>query len=264
MMEITTSVETITPALAKQYLEKNIANRPKDINRLRRYVKAIAENRWKLNGESIKFNNEGHLFDGQHRLEAIVSAGKAIQTLVVRNLPRDTFITIDTGKTRTAGDILSIEGYKNSNTLSAALRTYSEYLNDKVGIKTAYTNAEIMDLAATYPDMDKDVAFALRAYAKCKLIRASILAACHRIFSEIDSKTCEEFFNKLINGINLEENSPIHLLRRKLEQNVTSTQKYSPRHQMAWMVKAWNAVRTSTEIKVLRSVGEKEDFPKAI
>ena len=113
-------VETITPAKAREYLKKNTNNyRKMSRATIRSYAEDIKNGRWQLNGEAIVFGKNGILKDGQHRLAAIVHAGKPVDILVVRGV-EDSINTYDIGKKRTDTDILNAEGFECDGTLIAA------------------------------------------------------------------------------------------------------------------------------------------------
>ena len=67
----------VTPHLASKWLQKNSCNRPLSQNTVYRYADAILSGEWKLNGDTIRFDSNGTLIDGQHRLHACVKAGKS-------------------------------------------------------------------------------------------------------------------------------------------------------------------------------------------
>ena len=118
-MSIESVVETITPAKAREYLKKNTNNyRKMSRSVIRSYADDIKNGRWELNGETIIFGKDGVLKDGQHRLAAIVLAGKPADILVVRGVETDAH-KIDIGKRRTDVDILNAEGFECDATLIA-------------------------------------------------------------------------------------------------------------------------------------------------
>ena len=119
-MAIESAVETITPAKAREYLKKNTNNyRRMSRSTIRSYAEDIKNGRWELNGETIIFGKDGILKDGQHRLAAIVLAGKPADILVVRGIESGV-AKIDIGKKRTDTDILASEGFECDATLVAA------------------------------------------------------------------------------------------------------------------------------------------------
>src|SRR3954469_22575211 len=89
------SIETITPEKAAKWLAHNPANRNLADARFGAFAAAVLRNEWRLHGESIKFDLNGDLLDGQHRLAAVVKSGVTIQSVVVRGVPRDDQKTID-------------------------------------------------------------------------------------------------------------------------------------------------------------------------
>lgn len=90
-MAITTKIETITPEIANEMLSHNSRNPRKVMNRavIRKYADDIAAGLWQLNGEAIIFDEDGFLKNGQHRLCAVIQAGKPMKTLVVRGVAKD-------------------------------------------------------------------------------------------------------------------------------------------------------------------------------
>jgi hypothetical protein len=91
-----------------------------------RYAREIAAGRWKPNGETIKFTMDGVLLDGQHRLAAVALAGVGIETTVVWGLDPDCFDTIDSGRPRSAADMLAIQGIPNRFSNSRAAFRHGE------------------------------------------------------------------------------------------------------------------------------------------
>ena len=79
-----TSIETITPQLAKDILANNNLNRNINATIVGHYADAISRGQWELNGEAIKIAHDGRLLDGQHRLMAVIKSDTPITTLVIR------------------------------------------------------------------------------------------------------------------------------------------------------------------------------------
>lgn len=83
---LTVEVETITPAMAKQYLSHNAYHRKVKKKKVNEYVLTLQAGQWRLNGKTITFDSNGRLLGGQHRLHAVVESGISLLTLVVRGL----------------------------------------------------------------------------------------------------------------------------------------------------------------------------------
>lgn len=124
--EVSASFETITPELATEYLETNVENQRK-LSALvaGRYIASMKKGLWRVNGEAIKFDTNGKLCDGQHRLTACASSGCTIESLVIRGLDPDVFDSLDTGKQRSAGDVLRMMGVKSYSSVSGAVRIWA-------------------------------------------------------------------------------------------------------------------------------------------
>lgn len=106
------AVEIITPHIAKEMLERMETNRPLSDTTAKRYARDMADGRWNNNGQGIVLSEDGTLLDGQHRLRAVLISQATLAMLVVRGVDKRTFITMDSGKTRTLSDVLAIQGYK--------------------------------------------------------------------------------------------------------------------------------------------------------
>lgn len=130
---VTTTIEWITPVMAQEYLTYNVKNRNISATAIANFVAGIRLGEWdEPNGESIIFGDDDSLLDGQHRLLAIIQAGKTIPLIVVRGVSAEKRHTIDTGMKRTFGHTLAMAGEKHVNTLAAALRWLYTYENDKL------------------------------------------------------------------------------------------------------------------------------------
>jgi hypothetical protein len=72
---------------------------------------------------------------------------------------------------------------------------------------------------------------------------------------KLDRDERTAFFAKLVSGANLSENSPILRLRNLLLDEQLSASKRSSRFISAVTIKAWNAWRNGSDVRVLNFVG---------
>lgn len=107
MMNI--SVERITPDIARAYLSKNIVNRNINEKRVTAYAYDMAHGAWETNGEAIKFDKNGNLRDGQHRLSAIVRSNVPVDIVVIRGIDNENSI-YDRGRPRDITDSMIFSG----------------------------------------------------------------------------------------------------------------------------------------------------------
>lgn len=127
-------LEIITPDTAALWLERNSRNRAVSEASVRRLASDMAEGRWEINGETIKFDTFGNLIDGQHRLEAVKRSGVTVRSLVSRGLAPESQLTIDLGQPRSAAQQLALLGVTSTTgtaALSVALIRYRD-VPDKV------------------------------------------------------------------------------------------------------------------------------------
>ena len=105
---ITTGIETITPEIAKKYLERNTKNRRLEPRIVERYASDMRDGRFDLTHQGIGFYEDGELADGQHRLSAIVKAGVSVKMLVTKGISKSSTMQIDNHKLRSLTDSYSI------------------------------------------------------------------------------------------------------------------------------------------------------------
>ena len=106
-------VITITPKMAKEYLEKNMKNnRRVSRDLVQRYARIMHAGGWNLTHQGIAFDDRGELIDGQHRLNAIVQANVPVKMLVTYDVEHTNgeAFTIDAGRRRTIQNIMQISG----------------------------------------------------------------------------------------------------------------------------------------------------------
>jgi hypothetical protein len=121
-------MEYITPEKAQLLLERNTGNRVAKESHVCFLSKQMSNGLFLENGESIVFDKHGELKDGQHRLLAIINSGKSYHIPVVTGVDKETMATFDTGKNRSAGDILYLNGFHYGNEKAAFCHLYFRYV----------------------------------------------------------------------------------------------------------------------------------------
>ena len=87
-------------------IDKQREIRPVNVKKL---TKDMKDGKFEVNNHSIAFDNKGALIDGQHRLLASINADKELKTLIVYNLPSESYTTIDRGASRNVKDDMEVE-----------------------------------------------------------------------------------------------------------------------------------------------------------
>lgn len=259
----------LTPALALAWREKNVRNRPLSESTVLRYADAIERGEWQLNGDTITFDSNGDLLDGQHRIEAVILSGKPIRTLVVNGVVPESFITKDLGMIRTGGHILALKGEKHYNVLSGALSWLWKYERGVMlwtGVKATPSRQQLLDLLERNPGMRDSVA-AVGSSKRKVMVAGSPASFLHYKFSHNNRSKGDEFFDLLTSGAGLTEDSPVYLLRERLIRNKDAKARLRQVDIIALCIKAWNAFSTGRSIRTLRWTNRgdaPEDFPEII
>lgn len=256
---------TISPALAKEWMLNNVRNRHLSKPLIEKYAGAMQRGEWVENGDAIRFDIDGHLLDGQHRLMAVCLSGVAIRSLVLWDVAPTAQDTIDIGKRRRLGDVLAIRGESNAATLAAAIAQIWRFERGQETERGAPSPQQAITLLAKHPDLRASIPVALRVYRRIWL-RPGLGTALHYHFRRIDSSDADDFFEKLAMGADLAEDSPILLLRRALQRERSKELGLAEFHVAALVIKAWNAYRQNEPMRLLRwSPGgsRPEAFPKA-
>lgn len=245
--------EKVTPKKAQEWLAHNKDNRPRRPKVVEKYADAMKRGEWKMNGESIKFNCDGRLIDGQHRLLAIVSSGCTIETYVVRGLPVDAFDTIDQGAVRHLADVFARNGEVNCHLLAGAIR-WVGILHDGMNWKNVgYTPEQAKAKLSDHHKLRESVSKVSSARLK-GLVPGSILAACHYLFARKDETLADAFLDSLVGGEGLKKSDPVYLLRERMIANSTATAKLPRETIAALIIKAWNATREGKPMRTLKWV----------
>lgn len=268
--KITTSIEKITPEMAIEWLETNTHNRPKRDRRISMYARDMADGNWLLNGDAIRFSETGVLLDGQHRLMAVIESEATIESVVVRGLPNETQATMDHGSSRQMSDELHLRGEKNSSVLAAVARRVSLWdAGFIVNSKYSPTDAEMFAAIDRHPELRMCTNYGVSHRGDM----SDVLPASHVAFGlwligqggEVEAK---EFFNRMSDGVELEEGAPVLALRRRLRKERGIVGGFvNPMLNLALMVWAWNAhckKRTLTNMQVNPDALNNENFPMPV
>lgn len=232
----------LTPKLAQTFLDGQIENqRNPSKSKIKKYIHAIKEGLWKLDGSTIKIDWYGQMIDGQQRCKAVVESGKSIRTNVAYGIDPSCFMTFDSGKPRSIGDSLFIKNEKYYNSLANALNLLYEYEEEKY-LYGGYVlqTEESLRFLRERPDLRKS----LEKVIPAKLISHGIGGFLHYIFSEKDKQKADEFFHKLATAEGFKAKDPINVLRTQLLDNKKEKIGKMRRPTIINItIKAWNIFR---------------------
>lgn len=261
------SVMTVTPLMAQEWLKKNTSkNRKVNAQLVLKYAEDIRAGRWQINGSTVVMAASGAIIDGQHRLLAIVEAQRPIETMVASGVDDAAFETIDTGRGRTAADVLSIMGYANTADLAALGRL--DVLFEKHGTIVENGRLAVPTVQEIITKVNANVDAYSGAISKTGALRklfgaGSIMAWYYIHLGKLDESDRDFFYERLADGQGLIEGDPIYALRSALV-NARVRSRSMPRAWVGGMlVKGWNKYRGHERVKLLM-FNATEDYPKPI
>lgn len=251
--EINATVEEITPEMAAEWLVHNTHNRAFKSKAIDKYAEDMRLGRWDLNGESIKFNGDGRLLDGQNRLAAVVKSGQTITAVVVRGVAAEAQDTMDVGVSRKLSDVLALRGEVNTIDLASGIVTLWRWTRNP--LDSSFTGGPSVHQALAFLEQNPGLRESVHAAEKVRKaigLRGSIGIALHYITTSIDASDAEAFWDRLSDGTGLSADDPIYLLRNALLADRSQRLQKMPRAKTwALCVKAWNAYREGRKIKML-------------
>ena len=242
-LNMKTRLRTITPSLARDWLKKNTCNRKLDKHHVDFLAKQILAGDWIISPQTISFDDDMCLLDGQHRLHAIAEAGRSVECLIITGADRRSCNVIDQNMPRSNTDVLYMYGYSYSSILPATIRLLEAYAG--ISVKKI-SNMEMLYLVQRYDNRLED---SLRFASTFKDLPNSVAGACHYIFSGINEDQAAYFFEKLASGCSLDGKNPIlafrdYCLTRKHRKKISNVE---------WLRKtihAWNDYRQVQKTKM--------------
>lgn len=261
-------VVTITPAIAAAWLEANKSNRPVRRKHVQFLANEIKAGNWKLNGQAVIIAENEDILDGQHRLLAVIEAGKAIDTLVIYGVERDAFSTIDTGAVRTSSDALylyfqDIPACTIQCVATAAQWCYRlergfllmrDRLSNTDAIEYVKKHQSLLQCAETIQTFPREN----------RPLSLGIGCALYEMFSRKHGGLASSFVAALYTGENVTRSDPEWQLRHAFMRDSQRSTKLPPTAKIRMCVKGWNyrrravpevtaqmiAIRTDDEQKV--------------
>lgn len=275
VIPLRTEMVEVTPDVAREWLESMAANRNLSRANMESLAEAMDDGRWHDDGSPIRFNRSGQLIDGQHRLSAIILTGTPRTFLVVWGVPDKAMTTLDTGKSRSRGDVLKIHDPQLVNVTNVAA-TVGMMIRWTKGYRNHYlrtvpvNNDEVVEFYEAYRD---DVMDATRHGGRLSKATAAgspmAFALCFWLFQMLNAEDAEFFWDRLVDGSGLEIGSPVYALRELLAREARTNTRERLRSDVitALIIKAWNAYRRGEEIRLLAfktGGAHPEKFPEPV
>lgn len=250
--KMTVTIVLMNPELAKQILSLNIKNRKVNESSIASAVHKMKTNKWHENGESIIIGCDGWLKDGQHRLWATIKANHQWKAVIVTGVDSKVMSSIDTGKNRSASDVLTLNGY-TYGALKASLSKLiimDRYSRDSAK-RTNVCNQSVLDYVSANNDkLDTIISITQPLYKKqsTPAFTSSFLSfLLTKIAGENIDNLDDEFYRdyysgfiKMLCGVVVSEDSAACWVRNTIIKNNSKGNSL----QMKWVynavIKSWN------------------------
>lgn len=150
--------------------DKKINFRTIKENVVEKYARDMVEGNWVFNGDSVRFDKEGYLIDGQHRLAAVAKSGKPQTFIVMEGLAPEAEMTIDFGVKKSVEDYLRKYHGLEQKGMTAIIRLTITLArgNDQIGHSTyngRFSESDIVDAYVSNKNKYREAAsFAEKIY----------------------------------------------------------------------------------------------------
>lgn len=262
----------IDSGVADELLKFNTHNRKLVEGDVLKWAYDMENGRWKYNGEAFKISSDRVILDGQHRLTALgLTKNKLIEVLIITGLAPESQATMDQGRRRSADEQLTLQGVQMDPSRVAALKQYIQWADGWMGKETKdkraqLTTPRIIEWANSNADVISRVTYAQK-YKKIKATPAALLSAFAIIDRENNRTNADEFFTKLMTGVNLEQGSPILALRNRLDVIQWNRIRVSAKDQIGLIISTFNLWRkgeSRNSVRVPSGGWTSDTFPKVV
>lgn len=275
----------VTPEIAKQLLSYNTKNRKLNKTHVAWLAAQMKHGLWMFTGETLKVTTSGRLPDKQHTLHAIIASDKPQEFIVVGSLSDDIINVIDTGKKRTAGDVLRINDVPNAQNLAATIARWlaltsgnlSESFNfsggtkhksnSGTGSKQLVNNATILELALNSPIFLKATNLGSVCYDLNRSLAPSQWGVLYCLLGQKDEDSAYEFLTKTAGVVGHREGSPMFALRNFLEADHLNRKekRMQAKIKLSGVIYAWNKYRIKSDCKIIKTIKSiSDDLPEIL
>jgi hypothetical protein len=247
--------ETITPEKAIEYLSLNIENnRSVREWKANKYAEAMANGRWLQTSATIRFDTNGKLIDGQHRLQAIIRYGKPVKMMVSRGERPESIHVVDTQTSRNPRDSLVVAGLagRGESSQVAGLANvmigweYGSFIHSMSEMATSdrLSNDEMIEYVQLHGDRIKEALDVANSVLRSLPLNRSGIAMAYLVLKEVDAAAAEEFFMRLSEGILEGQSDPlVGLVRKANAERLLPQRRNAPGTTLYLIIRTWNAWR---------------------
>lgn len=259
-------VVTVSPDIARAWLERNIGNRPLSAHHVETLKRSIVDGKWRMTGDPIRFSKTGKVIDGQHRLQAIVGSGIAVRCMVITGLDDDIFDVIDSGRMRSGGDILHIDlglPVQTAALLATAASLANCYEKEAYSFRTQISKADLREYVQANTGLI-DSAIAAQALPRDCPAPRSLAAAFHFFAAKRDATAASKFLERFMVGAVQGPEDNLLQMRNACFSARILRRPLSTHETWARLIKIWNAECRGKPIRHFSNTAlrAEESFPR--
>ncbi len=252
-------------------------NRPVSLARVIKYAGRMKSGHWRLTGEPVILDQQGRLLDGQHRLRAIIEAGKEVETVVLYG--EFLFGPMGQSAFRSGGDSLHIAmpDLIHVNALSAAAGLCIKY--ERALKRETSPYSQTRNHADNWADIDnQDRTTWVRKNPRLLEILQEVSSLSHGdrtlmpasqfsagwflIESAAGAEAAKDFMVPLITGVGLKAGDVRLTMRRALANHAAASNgQVRGMEAVHWISKAWNTRDEAKKPTSTFAVKATESFP---
>jgi hypothetical protein len=262
----------VTPSLARRWLATTNRNRSLSRQVVLTYLADMKRDQWVYTGDPLRFDVEGHLIDGQHRMAALAEMPEnfALEFVVILGLPKDAQLSIDQGRKRTAGQQLDLHGYRHTNALAAGVRLLLSWEAERLFTRAwdeefAITTNSISDWVHAHPEQ-VDVATNLYRHVRNIGMMPGVGIAFALRQGKEYPELVSEFFRDMEELVNQPAGSPLLAFTKRLNKARQERMKLDRIDQLGFLIITWNAWTDGRRLhKLIRPAGNEwtqDNFPR--
>lgn len=271
-------IVTVTPTMAEEWLKANVENnRNQRLRDITKYSRDMMNGDWSWTAEPIRFNQDGHLVDGQHRLMAIIKANVCMPFLIVYGLDIDAIRDFDTGIKRGFNDALKMKGHSDPSTrasLVTHLYVWEQWKKSNRATRPIFKSSNASQAEKSNIDKKYEISInellpkARLVSDKCRTTTA-VIGLAWILFRELDVEKADLFMDALKEGTDLKNGNPILVLRDrfidlKVDKQINKKGTIPNEIPLALMIKAWNKWRVGSTISKITWDPSREQYPLPI
>jgi hypothetical protein len=242
------AIETVTPAMAAEYLTHNSRNRKIVAAHVDAIARDIRAGNWMMNAQPICFARDGRLLNGQHRLSAVMQAGEAIEVPVMRGLPEEAYATYDIHAKRGPQLGAAFDNFGDKPLVAAAAVLLWKRELKPSGVRNAKpTPAEVMKIIEQHPRL-----LEMRTFGR-KMIefgRGSVLAYAAYCIERDDPELGRVFLERFETGADLPRGHLVLELRKRMQ--IMRRERTSQEEQLKELLAAWARFKENPDLERLK------------